>query len=478
MTASTEKGSGDLMLAFHWVNGLLNPTDRLAARMDKFFDDCMPPAEAPALQQAAVGYLFGKGIEAERRINRDTGNSYAEKAAADILATYERNRPKVERSWDTPYSLIIALNSWVQRAPQIPPALQGNKYSWQDPLDTYRAICEQHENLCKFAQDKASSWQDLVATAESIEVVEPSPDLDSLTQMVAAACKTFTWEEDSKAGRSCCQRFGDTLNKILAKNPEVKGAATVPMVWAVRDTMNFAFKRLLPNGIFKHDDIRKVITELQQVSYADKGIAFGEMAELHKRDLALLAKMRAKQTTQRHTAPASHTHGVRNPTPRAADAAKPTPDVPVPLASLLSPAYFKTMKPETAKGRQCQGQTFQATTEGKQAYRTAVNEFVAKYLVPATTPINAKFPLTPGTVSIDDFGCFTCRQPGHHARKCGPPYTPVPVAERNFRCLWVQARSHAAKNMSVNLVSKNQAELDNFCSLLLTKGEDSDFAED
>ncbi|KAM0789409.1 hypothetical protein ACM66B_000236 [Microbotryomycetes sp. NB124-2] len=239
--------------------------------------------------------------------------------------------------------------------------------------------------------------------------------------MVAAACNTFTWEDDGKAGRSCCQRLGNTLNKILAKNPEVKGAATVPMVWAVRDTMNFAFKRLLPNGIFKHDDIRKVITELQQVSYADKGVAF---------------------------------------------------------ASLLSPAYFKTTKPETAKGRQCQGQTFQATTEGKQAYRTAVNEFVAKYPVPATTPINAKFPLTPGTVSINNFGCFTCRQPGHHARKCSPPYTPVPVAEQNFRRLWVQAQSHAAKNMSVNLVSKNQAKLDNFCSLLLTKGEDSDFAKD
>ncbi|KAM0791025.1 hypothetical protein ACM66B_004323 [Microbotryomycetes sp. NB124-2] len=457
MTASTEKGFGDLMLAFHWVNGLLNPTDRLAARMDKFFDNRMPPAEAPALQQAVVGYLFGKGIEAERRINRDTGNSYAKKAAADILATYERNKPKVERSWDTPYSLIIALNSWVQQAPQIPPALQGNKYSWQDPLDTYRAICEQHENLRKFAQDKASSWQELVATAESIEVVKPSPELDSLTQMVAAACKTFTWEDDGKAGRSCCQRFGETLTKILAKNPEVKGAATVPMVWAVCDTMNFAFKRLLPNGIFKHDDIRKVITELQQVSYADEGVAF-DHGTPHR-------------TRQPHARR-------RNPTPRAADAAKPTPDVLVPLASLLSPAYFKTTKPETAKGRQCQGQTFQATTKGKQAYRTAVNKFVAKYPVPATTPINAKFPWTPGTVSIHNFGCFTCGQPGHHACKCGPPYTPVPVAEQNFRCLWVQAQSHAAKNMSVNLVSKNQAGLDNFCSLLLTKGEDLDFAKD
>ncbi|KAM0790198.1 hypothetical protein ACM66B_005514 [Microbotryomycetes sp. NB124-2] len=153
--------------------------------------------------------------------------------------------------------------------------------------------------------------------------------------MVAAACKTFTWEDDGKAGRSCCQRFGDTLNKILAKNPKVKGAATVPMVWAVRNTMNFAFKRLLPNGIFKHEDIRKVITELQQVSYADEGVAFGEMAKLHKRDLALLAKMRAKQTTQRHTAPASHTHG--------------------PPCSAQPTSKQRNLKPR----RQCQGQTFQ-----------------------------------------------------------------------------------------------------------------------
>ncbi|BGP19935.1 hypothetical protein JCM10213_003321 [Rhodosporidiobolus nylandii] len=101
------------------------------------------------------------------------------------------------------------------------------------------------------------------------------------------------------------------------------------------------------------------------------------------------------------------------------------------------PSPFKRSALPLLDPKDCKAVTFPATEEGREAYKKALAAFMKLYPGNSieTAPLDAPFPLTPGTFPVPSYSCDACGVTNdHRANACTG--TPLPKAERNFRSQW------------------------------------------
>ncbi|KAK4046784.1 hypothetical protein OIO90_006426 [Microbotryomycetes sp. JL221] len=268
----------------------------------------------------------------------------------------------VDKSGETPYNLIL------QRDAQV---------------EGFREIAAQSVNLYSAKQD-IESWQSHVEIAKTMVQEVQAPSITKIHSMCVDAIKQFVWADDG-----CLhlpgERLGQQLATILAQNPAAKGLATASIAGALRMNLPTQVLDALPQAAVRSKDAHVIIDALRKMHEADNDLVLRKIAERQSMIDAM-----AKSTWS------SCSQSAQVQSRAEAQAAKP--DLPATLAvTRLSDQYFKEVAPMAARGKQCHVQTFDDNTQGKHAYQDAIRRFVAANPDPRATPIDAAFPMTPGT---------------------------------------------------------------------------------
>ncbi len=95
---------------------------------------------------------------------------------------------------------------------------------------------------------------------------------------------------------------------------------------------------------------------------------------------------------------------------------------------------------------------------GQAQYRNAVTLFYQKFGQGATSGMARPFPLSPGTLPVGSFECWSCGKSGHMRQNCTGPF--VPENEQRFRGIASQPSRKNTSSQPVRMVSNGSTPYD------------------
>ncbi len=105
---------------------------------------------------------------------------------------------------------------------------------------------------------------------------------------------------------------------------------------------------------------------------------------------------------------------------------------------------------------------FSNNAAGMGQYNNAVTLFYQKFGANATSGMNRPFPLTPGTLPVGSFECWSCGKSGHMRQNCTGPF--VPDNEQRFRGIASQSVRKQEPPQPIRMISNQSTPYDSYDS--------------
>ena len=331
------------------------------------------------------------------------------------------------------------------------------------------------------------SWEELVRRAHSALSLVSRQGEEEIFGMFEAAAKAFDWGAPHKDSFNSPIESGKAyaahLDKILGKSPAIRKGETGWMYTkAALDALPTWMTRQVP--VESRKSAKSTLRAIKEIPRAAYETEVREKAERHDAMFRLVNEIslasRAKPAQVQQVQPLRGPIAARGPfqpefpasVPYASDAtAAERPRLPA------STVYFQNHRTDRSITRdQARYDRFDDTAAGKGNYAKALAAFERAYPDPSSTPITAKFPLSPGSLPLGVRCCDRCGKTGEHIA-AGCKNAPTPLSEQNYRRAWrfVSGRSSLPPNwgrdgISVNLV----ADVDEWMSTqpMLYEGDD------
>lgn len=354
------------------------------------------------------------------------------------------------------------------------------------------SACQGNPRVAAWWQEVAShlEWDELLRMARAAISTRVIEDEDAVLDRFQTLAKTFEWEAAHKDDR------GNPINANIAYAAKLSEIlAVAPSVMRGEPSWIFAreARAHLPYWLVSHlkDQKEKDASKaLQAIRDIPKEAFSRRQQELDDQRQLAREMLRNSSQRQMHSAAAPQPDAKPRWAPAGQVSSVHSTSADLPSRGSSMPDFWRDTRNGEAsqlKPEQASPLTFEDTAAGRDAYKKAVAAFVQMYPAGTNPPLTAKFPLSPGTVSVPALRvCDTCGKvavPFHGAARC-PSNEPVPAAESNYRRLWrtVAARGRGQapswlnkKDRAINLLADADELMEDHAALFY--GSDSEGKE-